>query len=374
MTFPAPIIASGNAVAVEIVPLNAIPTRWNAPWAELAAHASEPNPFAEHWFLRPAIRHFETRSDDRMIGIWRDTMLIGMLPVTQAAQYGRMPIRHVENWAHYHCFLGTPLVRAGYEPLFWTTVLASLDEAEWASNFLHIISMDLHGSVLAGLRGARRVDIVHRTERAMLRSGLTSAAYYETNISHKKRKELRRLRSRLDELGEVAFTELTSESHVGAWADDFLALEASGWKGREGSALNADTATKAFFGEVVSGAQEAGKLEMLRMAHNGKPIAMLVNFMTPPGAYAFKIAFDEDYARFSPGVQIKIENLKTLDRTDVLWSDSCAVEDHPMINSLWTERREIVRVTVPLSGARRKAVFHAARAVEMLAANWRGKS
>ena len=368
MTFPAPIVASGGSVAVEIVPLNAIPIRWNAPWAELAAHASEPNPFAEHWFLRPAIRHFETRSDDRMIGIWRDTMLIGMLPVTQATQYGRMPIRHVENWVHYHCFLGTPLVRASYEPLFWTTVLASLDEAEWGSNFLHIIGMDLHGSVLAGLRGARRVDIVHRTERAMLRSGITSAVYYDTNVRQKKRKELRRLRSRLDELGEVAFTELTSDAPVGAWANDFLALEASGWKGRVGSALNADTTTKAFFGEVVSGAHRAGKLEMLRMTHDGKSIAMLVNFITPPGAYAFKIAFDESYARFSPGVQIKIENLKTLDRSDILWTDSCAVEDHPMINSLWAERREIVRVTVPLAGARRKAVFHAARAVETLAA------
>ena len=309
-----------------------------------------------------------------MIGIWRDTMLIGMLPVTQATKYGRMPIRHVENWGHYQCFLGTPLVRAGYEPLFWTTVLASLDKAQWASNFLHINGMDLHGSVLAGLRRARRVDIVHRTERALLRSGLTSAAYYETNVSNKKRKELRRLRSRLDELGEVAFMELASDGHVGAWADDFLALEASGWKGRAGSALNADTATKAFFEEVVSGAHRAGNLKMLRMTHDGKPIAMLVNFITPPGAYAFKIAFDEDYARFSPGVQIKIENLKTLNRSDILWSDSCAVEHHPMINSLWTERRKIVRVTVPLAGARRKAVFHAARAVETLAANWRGKS
>ena len=303
-----------------------------------------------------------------MIGIWRDAMLIGMLPLTQATQYGRMPIRHVENWVHYHCFLGTPLVRAGYEPLFWTTVLESLDEAEWGSNFLHITGMDLHGSVLAGLRGARRVDIVHRTERAMLRSGITSAAYYDTNVRQKKRKELRRLRSRLDESGEVAFAELESDAPVGAWADDFLALEASGWKGRAGRALNADTATKAFFGEVVSGAHRAGKLEMLRMTHDGKSIAMLVNFITPPGAHAFKIAFDESYARFSPGVQIKIENLKTLDRSDILWTDSCAVEDHPMINSLWAERREIVRVTVPLAGARRKAAFHAARAVETLAA------
>ena len=112
---------------------------------------------------------------------------------------------------------------------------------------------------------------------------------------------------------------------------------------------------------------------MLRLTLDAKPIAMLVNFITPPGAFAFKIAFDENCARFSPGVLIKIENLKMLDREDVDWTDSCAVEDHPMINSLWAERREIVRVTVPLAGARRKALFSAARGLETLAATLRGK-
>ena len=157
------------------------------------------------------------------------------------------------------------------------------------------------------------------------------------------------------------------------WIADFLALEASGWKGREGSALGGDPSTKRFFEAAIAGAHCAGKLDMLSLTLDGKPIAMLVNFITPPGAFAFKIAFDEDYARFSPGVLIKIENLRMLDRTDVGWTDSCAVEDHAMINSLWAERREIVRVTVPLAGARRKAVFTTARGVETLAARVRGK-
>jgi CelD/BcsL family acetyltransferase involved in cellulose biosynthesis len=100
---------------------------------------------------------------------------------------------------------------------------------------------------------------------------------------------------------------------------------------------------------------------------------MLVNFITAPGGYAFKIAFDEDYARFSPGVLIKIENLKLLDRTDIAWMDSCASEDHPMINSLWAERRHIVRMTVPLAGGVRRATFHTARALERASAVVRGK-
>ena len=51
--------------------------------------------------------------------------------------------------------------------------------------------------------------------------------------------------------------------------------------------------------------------------------------------------------------------------------DSCAVEDHPMINSLWGERRAIVQVSVPLSGMTRTLKFRACRAMEMTSAKLR---
>ena len=373
MTFPVQIAKPVGVGIADVVALTAIPTHWDMAWIDLAAQASEPNPFAERWFMRPAIKHLKASADDRMIGVWRDGILLGMMPITLTKRYGRMPIRHVENWVHYHCFLGVPLVRAGEEVEFWRVVMDMLDHADWATSFLHVVGIDPTSPVFAGLQANRRADIVHRSERALLCSDLSPTAYYEMHIRQKKRKELRRLRARLEELGRVEFGELASDEPADQWIQDFLALEASGWKGREGSALNHDAATKMFFEDAVSGAHRAGKLEILRLTVDGKPIAMLVNFMTPPGAFAFKIAFDENYARFSPGVLIKIENLKTLDRSDIEWTDSCAVEDHPMINSLWAERREIVRVTVPLAGAQRRAVFNAARSLESLAARIRGK-
>jgi hypothetical protein len=48
--------------------------------------------------------------------------------------------------------------------------------------------------------------------------------------------------------------------------------------------------------------------------------------------------------------------------------DSCAVEDHPMINGLWAERRAIVRVTVPLAGFGRRAEFRLCRLLERASA------
>ena len=95
---------------------------------------------------------------------------------------------------------------------------------------------------------------------------------------------------------------------------------------------------------------------------------MLANFRCPPGSFSFKTVFDEDYARFSPGVLIQQENLEILADPEIAWMDSCAAEDHPMIDSLWRERRSIVRVTVPLAGARRRVVHAVCRALERAAA------
>jgi Acetyltransferase (GNAT) domain len=109
---------------------------------------------------------------------------------------------------------------------------------------------------------------------------------------------------------------------------------------------------------------------------DGRAIAMLINFRTPPGSWSFKIAYDEELARFSPGVLIELENLKrVLGDPAIDWMDSCAVADHPMINSLWGERRSIVQITVPLSGVRRRFTHALCRSAERASAayrTWRG--
>jgi hypothetical protein len=84
---------------------------------------------------------------------------------------------------------------------------------------------------------------------------------------------------------------------------------------------------------------------------------MLANFITAPGAFSFKTTFDEAYSRFSPGVLLQCENLLMLDRDDVAWTDSCAAQDHPMIDHIWRERRAVGRISIAIGGKLRRAAF-----------------
>ena len=331
-------------------------------WEELARLASEPNAFTERWYLDAAHAAFETGDAVKLAIVRKAGTLIGVMPFFHSGNYAGLPIRSAQNWLNHNAFLGTPLVRDGAEADFWALLLQRLDTHPEGAMFLHLTGMHLDGPVGAALEAvcrasSRRFALFHREERALLQHGQTPEVYLASHMRGKKRKELRRQYNRLAELGELEFQRTDGCSHLDLWVDAFLALEKRGWKGANGSALACNASTEALFRKALHGAVREGKLELLSLRLDGRAIAMLVNFLTPPGAFSFKTAFDEDYARFSPGVLLQIENLKLLNRTDIDWCDSCAAQDHPMIDSIWAGRRAIGRYSIAIGGPVRRAAF-----------------
>ena len=331
-------------------------------WDRLARHASEPNPFFEPWYLLPSLRHLPETDSVMVLRFEQEGELAGILPVVRAPRYYRWPVPNLSSWLHANCFCGVPLVAQGCEVPFWQAVLRWADRAPGAALFMHLRGMVMGGPLHAALEAVaacegRQTVVVHREARAMLASSLSPEAYLEASLSGKKRKELRRQANRLADEGEVAFTRHTGEESIDGWCDEFLALEAAGWKGKAGSALACDPGTERLLRESLAGAAARGRLERLTLRLDGRPLAMLATFLTPPGAFSFKTAFDEDFARFSPGVLLQRENLAVLERPEIAWSDSCASADHPMIDHLWRERRGIGRVSVAIGGLLRRAAF-----------------
>ena len=331
-------------------------------WDALAACAAEPNPFHESWYLLAALRAFDPEDHISILRFDADGELAGLLPVHTPKRYYRRPIPHLASWVHPNCFLGASLVARGLEREFWRALLKWADENAGAALFLHLAQMPLSGPLYEGLRAVlaeqdRLAATVHREDRAMLASDLSPEAYFEASLSGKKRKELRRQFNRLAELGEVSMTRTTGDEHLARWIEDFLALEHSGWKGTNGSAIASHQTTTRMFKEALFGAAAQGRLERLTLTLDDEPIAMLANFITPPGAFSYKTAFDERYARFSPGVLVQRENLELLGQPGIDWCDSCASADHPMIDHIWRERRPIGRLSIAIGGRVRRALF-----------------
>ncbi|MEP0392172.1 MAG: GNAT family N-acetyltransferase [Erythrobacter sp.] len=338
-------------------------------WKKLAARAAEPNPFFGQWFAGPSLEQFAIGEDYTIAAYWNGGELAGVLPLVRSSDYYGHPLPHMSSWLHDNAFNGAPLVAKGCEEGFWTALFQCLDSAPGPALFLHLPALPERGALNTALaltleRVRRPAAIVERKERAMLASSLTAQEYLEASMTQKRRKELRRLRKRLSELGDLTFERLEGNERLEPWIEQFLTLEAAGWKGVAGSALKSNAASYAFFADTMYGAAQARSLERLALRLDGKPIAMLVNFITAPGAYSFKTAFDEDYARFSPGLLLQIENLAMLSREDIEWTDSCAVQGHSMIERIWCEKREFISRNIAIGGSIRRLTARALMAFE----------
>lgn len=350
-------------------PAEAAEPAFIAAWEALASRAAEPNPYFEPWFVLPSFEQFGSEPRASLFAHFVGGELVGVLPLARHRHYYGHRVPHVAAWQHHNAFCGAPLVAKGEERDFWRALLAQLDSQSGNALFLHLSELPADGPVKAALdtvlsEQRRRAVTVEAGERAMLASDLGPEAYFEASMSAKKRKELRRQHKRLSEEGELTFHRSSDAEDIAEWIADFLALEAAGWKGEEGSALASAAATRAFFTDALTRAAQVGRLERLAMRLDGKAVAMLANFVTPPALFSFKTAFDEDYAKLSPGLLIQIENLQLLSRDDITWADSCAAQGHSMIERIWREKRRIVSRNVAIGGPIRRAAFRALSAYE----------
>ena len=141
----------------------------------------------------------------------------------------------------------------------------------------------------------------------------------------------------------------------------FLTLEATGWKGRERTAMAIDRYRAAFAREAVYRLAEQDLCRIHSLLLNGRVIASLVVLVEAGVAYTWKTAYDETFASYSPGVLLAIEVTKQhLEDPNIEITDSCAVPDHPVMSRLWSERRPIGTLVMGLAPASDRIVGQAA--------------
>jgi hypothetical protein len=326
-------------------------------WEVLVRHAAEPNPFYEPYALLAAWRHLAPPSL-QVVLVWAPNVLpgqpphlAGLFPIVRSDRYKGLPVTVYSTWHHLYTYLATPLVRAELAQLALETFVGWLHGSdatlfEWqgvASDgaFRHALIDTLNRFGIAVFH-----DRSHT--RAFFKPAASIDHYLEHSISGKKRKELRRQERRLGETGELAYDELAPGGDLDRWLDEYLDLEARGWKGQTGTALSNDRAALAVFRAYAHGAFAQQRWMTLALRLDGRAIAMKCNLRAGDGAVAFKIAYDESYARFSPGVLLELEQLRRLHEPAApAWMDSGAAADHPMIGHLWRDRIAIETLVMP---------------------------
>jgi hypothetical protein len=277
--------------------------------------------------------------------------LLGFFPsVLDRRRYGLHGLQ--AEWTHPYAPLGVPLVDREHAPRVIGGWLDHLSRESGAPLLLlpmlprSAFAAMLHSVLLQNGTNCSEFD---RHRRAMLAPGSRRADYLQQAVSVKRRKEIRRLRHRLEDIGPVSHVVARSREHIGPAVDEFLRIEGAGWKGEAGTAAALRPQTREFLMEAVCGLASAGKARADLLLVDDKAIAAAISLFSGDTAWTWKIAYDENFARYSPGVQLLLELTRDLLAGDSpARVDSCAVPNHPMIDAIWRERLEVFDLLVAI--------------------------
>ena len=105
-------------------------------------------------------------------------------------------------------------------------------------------------------------------------------------------------------------------------------MEASGWKGRQGTALASNETDAAFMRGAIAALAERGCATVHSIHLDGKPVSMQIVVRAGAAAFTWKTAYDEAFHDFSPGMLLLEDYTAAFlaDKT-IAFVDSCSFDD-----------------------------------------------
>lgn len=325
----------------------------------LSRRVMEPNVFFTARILAPAM----PRIDDRSVrfALIRDengqrSRMRLLMPFSIEKPGFAVGPSILRIWANPFGPLGTPLVDAEDCAETIDDLLTALSKPDLRlPKVLVLPELRLNGPfarLLKGVALARDlpISISETHKRPMLESQSDADEYLRQSMGPHHRRDVARQWRKLSELGTLSYDVARQTDDIHRRLEEFLALEAKGWKGRKRTALVSDRFRAAFAREAIANLAEVDSVRIHTLNLNGNAIASMIVFITMGEAYTWKTCYDENYAKYSPGklLATRITDWH-LDDLNIRRTDSCAIEKHPLMSHIWQERETMGTVVIGLT-------------------------
>lgn len=138
---------------------------------------------------------------------------------------------------------------------------------------------------------------------------------------------LERFRRKMTRDHEAELTMVEAPGDLEAELEDGFKVEASGWKGRAGTAILSAPETHAFYRDVASTFADRDQLRLSRIVLDGQTAAFDLCLLHGGRLYLLKTGFDESFRRLAPGLVMRLSIIERcfelgLDAHELLGDDS----------------------------------------------------
>jgi len=225
-----------------------------------------------------------------------------------------VPLRyegHGQRWVsplHPHANVYDMVAPAGVNPAsILRSVVSHLEHwhaKPWRR--LEISATPLQGKMGRALVSGELPRVLVRAPAAMAWFDLRAGQDPLVNASGRFRRNLRRLERRLRSHGEVRLEVVGEHPAISKAFEEFLRVEAAGWKGKRGtgSAIDLHPRVRSFYKQVVRERARYGgvRIHLLRLGDH--VIAAQLAMVHGDVLSILKIAYDESYADLGPGAMV----------------------------------------------------------------------
>lgn len=252
-------------------------------------------------FVEPLVRHFA--SSDTLIGITKESSTAlalvshGQMGLWQTFQPAQGPLGLI---------LLNP-ANGAIEQIY--SLMRSLPGYALG---LGVQQQDSEYTAFGGLSSSPRIEILEYIKTARV-SVVGSFDEYWQKRGKDLTENIARRRRRLDQQGIEAHMDVDrSPGNVAECLCDYGRMEAAGWKGQRGTAVNLDNVQGKFYREVLERFCEVGEGVIFRLRFNDTTVASQLCLERDGMLASLKIAYDEAYRNYSPGFLLQEEIIRHL--------------------------------------------------------------
>ena len=279
-----------------------------APRWEKLCEETHSLPFYRPEWIAAYLKAFEPDSQVVLMTASASDKLVAVLPlIRKRAWFAGIPVSKLVGAANIHS-TQFDIVRTSCEageaaiPAFW-----SLFKRIPAWNMLELPLLSRNGAGLKLIRlassdGCHTMSVRFSESPVLsLKRGEKGQLTWLHDTSRHFRHELRRCAKVLArEMGEEPrLVRRTNPDHEAL--EQFYELEASGWKGGEGSAIKCAPQTRSFYNQISQAAAAGGYFCLHSLEVNNRMLAGAFSVQSGDCLYPLKIAYDESLGRGGPG-------------------------------------------------------------------------
>jgi CelD/BcsL family acetyltransferase involved in cellulose biosynthesis len=275
-----------------------------ADWDALAAAEASPTPFDLHcWYVADWDAFHRDRDRPAICTVRRDGRLVGLFPLLRRG-------RRLVALANVHSCAFRPLAA----------------DAEAAEALLkEVMARRSAGLQLVGVpvedgwperldRAAVAASRIALTEESYSSPYIdTEGEFAEWREANKKRWKapLEKKRRKMDRDHEAEFAIVVAPADLDAELEDGLRVEASGWKGENGTAILSKPETAAFYRAVARDFHARGELRFSRIALDGETIAFDFGLLHGGRLYSLKVGYDERFRSLAPALVMRLSMIES---------------------------------------------------------------